>query len=154
MADKMFVKNSEGQVSGFDISGPQGAAREAILRQRILRGELSEAKSGAKSDQPGGDLTPVVEDYQTGLRDEKNDLLRSIHGGGLDPDAKGDALGQPSGSEHVDGMVKLENEPLPIGDSHPAAAVDAPNSDADLPDDPSTGGAPTAASAKGSNRKS
>jgi hypothetical protein len=48
----------------------------------------------------------------TGVKDEKGDYLLSVHGGGLDPDADGDALGQPTGSgaPHPEADRKIAEE--------------------------------------------
>lgn len=89
MTEKITVTNAQGQVSSFGVTGPMDP-RAQVLRQRINSGELTEGD--------GGDKAPVAVSLYAGVRDEKGDLLRSIHGGGLDPDALGDARGVPSGS--------------------------------------------------------
>lgn len=117
------VKNESGQTVqiGLPEGDPKSKVRREIIEQRIARGELSKA-SGKSGGDPAGRLAVV--DYHTGLRDEKGDLLKSVHGGGLDPDAEGDVLGQPSGSKKTEGAVEIEgNEP--VGDSHPDAAQPA-----------------------------
>lgn len=81
--------NASGQTASFGIVSPRDEARAEILRARIGRGELAEGKS-----RKDGDFV----DPDAGAKDEKGDYLKSIHGGGIDPDADGDALGQPSGS--------------------------------------------------------
>jgi hypothetical protein len=118
--DSITVKNSSGQVAqiAFPDNDPRAKARREIIEQRIARGELQKA-SGKSGGNPAGP-TPVV-DYHTGLRDEKGDLLKSVHGGGVDPDAEGDVLGQPSGSKAVKGAVESGADE-PVGDSHPDAA--------------------------------
>jgi len=120
------VRNESGQVTSYlvDPADATTVARAQILRQRIARGELMEEKSSAKSARPG--VIRPLEDYQTGLVDERGDLLKSVHGGGLDPDADGDALGQPSGSKAIEGAVSVDTK-IPVGDSHPAAgAIEQP----------------------------
>lgn len=99
------VQNSAGQVVsfGFDPADPTSKAREEILAQRVARGELIKVAKGTASARPGTFV--AVEDAHAGLYDEKGDLLKSVHGGGLDPDADGDALGIPSGSKPVDKPV-------------------------------------------------
>ena len=95
--DSITVKNESGQTVqiGLPEGDPKSKARREIVEQRIARGELTKA-SGKSGGDPAG--RAAVLDYHTGLRDEKGDLLKSVHGGGLDPDADGDALGEPSGS--------------------------------------------------------
>lgn len=88
--DKITVTNDKGQVSSFGVTGPMDP-RAQVLRQRIANGELTEG------DRSGDKAAVVVNEFAL-VRDEKGDLLRSIHGGGLDPDALGDARGVPSGS--------------------------------------------------------
>lgn len=88
--DKITVTNDSGQTASFAVDGPMDP-RAQVLRQRIASGELREgdhSKSG----------TDEVPSPFAGVRDEKGDLLASIHGGGLDPEAVGDARGVPSGS--------------------------------------------------------
>lgn len=93
MSTVISTVNRSGQVAHFTVDGDMDP-RAQILRGRIARGELQEAK---KSD-TSGSVEVVVTDADTGVKDEKGDYLKSVHGGGIDPDAKGDALGQPSGS--------------------------------------------------------
>lgn len=123
--DSISVRNESGQVVSMSFTGDQDP-RKIIVEQRIARGELEKVSKGSKSDAAEALNRRAVEDYHTGLRDEKGDLLKSVHGGGIDPDAQGDVMGQPTGSEHVDGALVVEGK-LPIGDSHPDAAVEAPN---------------------------
>ena len=94
--ESITVQNQSGQVVslGLPADDPKSQARKEIVEARVRRGELAEAKKGAKSE----NVTVVVTDADTGVKDEKGDYLKSIHGGGIDPDADGDALGQPSGS--------------------------------------------------------
>lgn len=94
--ESITVQNQSGQVVsiGLPENDPKSQARKEIIEARVRRGELAKASKGAKSE----DVTVVVTDADTGVKDEKGDYLKSIHGGGIDPDAKGDALGQPSGS--------------------------------------------------------
>lgn len=125
MSESITVKNESGQTVeiGLPADDPKSITRREVIEQRIARGELTVTKGKS-----GGRRQPraVVEDYHTGLKDERGDLLKSVHGGGLDPDANGDVLGQPSGSKPVDGAVVIDGD-LPEGDSHPDAAVEAPN---------------------------
>jgi hypothetical protein len=98
------VKNTSGQVSSFSLDGPDGLARKQILEQRIARGELTRVPKGTKSVRPG---EFAVVDSDTGLTDEAGNLLKSVHGGGIDPDAEGDVLGLPTGSQPVEGAVEV-----------------------------------------------
>jgi hypothetical protein len=123
--DSISVRNESGQVVSMSFTSDQDP-RKIIVEQRIARGELEKVSKGTKSDAAEAINRRAVEDYHTGLKDERGDLLKSVHGGGIDPDAQGDVLGQPSGSEHTEGALVVEGK-LPIGDSHPDAAVDAPN---------------------------
>lgn len=123
--DSISVRNESGQVVSMSFTGDQDP-RKIIIEQRIARGELEKVAKGAKSDAAGAINRRAVEDYHTGLKDEAGNFLKSVHGGGIDPDAQGDVLGQPSGSEPVDGALVVEGN-LPVGDSHPDAAVEAPN---------------------------
>lgn len=91
------VKNASEQVVSLNTDGPQGKAIEDIIEQRIKRGELEKVSAGTKSA-PRRARAAVV-DSDAGVKDEKGDYLKSVHGGGVDPDAEGDALGQPSGSK-------------------------------------------------------
>lgn len=118
--DSITVKNESGQVAqiGLPEGDPKSKTRREVIEQRIARGELTKA-SGKSGGDPAG--RAAVVDYHTGLRDEKGDLLKSVHGGGVDPDADGDVLGQPSGSKKVDGAVEVDGKE-PVGDSHPDAA--------------------------------
>lgn len=101
------VKNERGQVASFTVDGDHDP-RALILQQRIERGDLEKVSKGTASDvTPRGRV--VVLDSDTGVRDERGDLLKSVHGGGIDPDAQGDVLGQPTGSEPVDGAVEVSN---------------------------------------------
>lgn len=94
--DTISVRNpATGQVAHFSLTGPNDP-RAAVLLQRIARNELERVGSDAESDSPGREA--VTLDIHAEVRDEKGDLLKSVHGGGLDPDAAGDALGRPSGS--------------------------------------------------------
>ena len=100
--DSITVKNESGQVVslGFDPSDPRSRARKEIVEGRIRMGELEKA---GKSDESGEFTSPsrrAAVSADTGVKDEKGDYLLSVHGGGLDPDADGDALGQPTGSGH------------------------------------------------------
>lgn len=94
---EIHTVNEQGQVASFliDTDNPKDVARAEILRQRIARGELGAAEPGAMSQK----VVKTVVDDHTGAVDEKGDLLKSVHGGGLDPDADGDATGTPSGSK-------------------------------------------------------
>ncbi len=123
--DSISVRNESGQVVSMSFTGDQDP-RKTIVEQRIARGELEKVTKSAKSDAPGAINRRAVEDYHTGLKDERGDLLKSVHGGGIDPDAQGDVMGQPSGSEPVEGALVVDGN-LPVGDSHPDAAVEAPN---------------------------
>jgi hypothetical protein len=105
MSDSITVKNSSGQVSTFLIDG-DADPRKAILEQRIARGELEKVSKTTKSAPRGRRTRVVVVDSDAGLTDEKGDLLKSVHGGGHDPDADGDVAGDPSGSKEVEGAVK------------------------------------------------
>jgi len=98
------VQNESGQVASFYVDGDNDP-RAMILEQRIKRGELT--KTTKKSSAPVRRGRQAVVDADTGLKDEKGDYLKSVHGGGLDPDADGDALGQPSGSKKVEGAVEV-----------------------------------------------
>lgn len=89
--DTITVTNDSGQVASFGVDGPHDP-RAQVLRQRIARGDLREG------DQSGRPVDTDGVNVFAGVRDEKGDLLRSIHGGGLDPEAAGDARGVPSGS--------------------------------------------------------
>lgn len=94
MAETMSVRNPRtGQVAHFTIDGPHDP-RAVILQERIRRGALESASGSAKS----GDAAVTVVEIDAGVRDENGNLLKSVHGGGLDPDAAGDARGVPSGS--------------------------------------------------------
>lgn len=103
MTDTISVQNDSGQVASFLLDGPNDPRAE-ILRQRIARGELTEAKKSDKS-RAGRRARVVVQDSDTGLKDERGDFLKSVHGGGLDPDAEGDVNGDPSGSKEIKGAV-------------------------------------------------
>ena len=138
--DSITVKNDSGQVVSLSFTGDTDP-RKAIVEQRVARGELEKVNTSTKSERVTRRSRRVVEDYHTGLRDEKGDLLKSVHGGGLDPDAEGDEMGQPSGSKPIEGAIVIEGD-VPVGDSHPDAAVDAPNPDVE------GGDAPTKAPAK------
>lgn len=105
MADTITVKNESGQVATFALEGDSDP-RKAILEQRIARGELEKVTKATKSA-AGRRARVVVVDSDTGLKDERGDLLKSVHGGGLDPDANGDVAGQPSGSKVVEGAVEV-----------------------------------------------
>lgn len=128
------VKNESGQVVSLSFDGDHDP-RKQIVEQRIARGELTKVTKSEKSTARGRRGRQAVVDYHTGLRDEKGDLLKSVHGGGLDPDAQGDEMGQPSGSEPVEGAIEVGGK-LPVGDNHPDAAVDAPNKDVEGGDKP------------------
>lgn len=123
--DSISVRNESGQVVSMSFTGDQDP-RKIIVEQRIARGELEKVSKGSKSDAAGAVNRRAVEDYHTGLKDEAGNFLKSVHGGGLDPDAEGDVLGQPSGSKPTEGALVVDGD-LPVGDSHPDAAVDAPN---------------------------
>lgn len=117
------VQNESGQVVSFNLDGDTDP-RKAILEQRIARGELTKASTSTKSAARVGRNRVAVVDEHTGVRDEKGDLLKSIHGGGNDPDARGDELGQPSGSEKVGNAVdatRAGNEVGEAGKSRDAA---------------------------------
>lgn len=107
MSSTITVQNTSGQVSTFVLDGPDGLARKQILEQRIARGELSRVSKDTKSQRPG---QVAVVDSDTGLADEAGNLLKSVHGGGIDPDAKGDVLGLPTGSEPVEGATEVSAE--------------------------------------------
>lgn len=134
MSSSITVTNESGQTAqiGLPEWDPKSKTRREVIEQRIARGELT--KSSGKS---GGETVgrAAVVDYHTGLRDEKGDLLKSVHGGGVDPDADGDVLGQPSGSKETEGAVEVSVK-VPVGDSHPDAAVEAPNADVEGGDKP------------------
>ncbi len=119
------VKNTSGQVSSFSLDGPDGLARKHILEQRVARGELTVVKAGTKSERPG---TVGVIDTDTGLADEAGNLLKSLHGGGIDPDAGGDVLGLPTGSQPVDGAVEVPTDTVSAATVAQASAQ--PQSDA------------------------
>lgn len=121
--DTISVKNESGQVVSLSFDGEQDP-RKQIIDQRIKQGELEKVSKGTSSDAFVGRSQRVVEDYHTGLRDERGDLLKSVHGGGGDPDADGDEMGQPSGSAPIAGAIVTDAEP--VGDSHPDAVEDAP----------------------------
>lgn len=104
MTDTITVKNESGQVASFLVDG-DADPRKAILEQRIARGELEKVNKTTKSA-AGRRARVVVQDADTGLKDEAGNFLKSVHGGGLDPDADGDVLGQPSGSKEVEGAVE------------------------------------------------
>lgn len=87
------VKNSSGQVVSYDLE--DGDPRREILDAMVKRGDLEKVAASTKS----GARRPAPKDADAGVKDEKGDLLKSVHGGGEDPDADGDALGQPSGSK-------------------------------------------------------
>jgi hypothetical protein len=104
MSDTITVKNESGQVATFLLDG-DADPRKAILEQRIARGELEKVSKSTKS--AGARRTRVVVvDSDAGLKDERGDLLKSVHGGGHDPDADGDVLGDPSGSKLVEGAIE------------------------------------------------
>lgn len=90
MTDTITTTNERGQVASFAVSGPLDP-RAQVLRQRIARGELREGDQTKKAPE-------ATVNVLAGVRDEKGDLLLSVHGGGIDPDAVGDARGIPSGS--------------------------------------------------------
>lgn len=96
---RFTVQNESGQVVSYDLK--PGDPRQEILEQRIARGELSKVSEGTESAARPVQVV-VVEDEHTGLRDEAGDLLKSVHGGGLDPDVAGDVIGQPSGSKSAE----------------------------------------------------
>lgn len=90
----MHVKNPRtGNVTQFEVTGPEDP-RAVILRQRLKRGDLESASASTKPGSPAD----APADIDQGVKDEKGDWLKSVHGGGLDPDGSGDALGVPSGS--------------------------------------------------------
>lgn len=124
--DTITVKNESGQVVSLSYDGELDP-RKQIIDSRIKQGELEKVAKSTKSDTFVGRSQRLVEDYHTGLRDERGDLLKSVHGGGSDPDADGDEMGQPSGSKPVDGAVVTDAEP--VGDSHPDAVEDAPQAE-------------------------
>lgn len=88
---KITVTNDAGQTSSFLVSGPTDP-RAIVLKQRIDRGEL---RVGDKSKDGRVDTSSSIFE---GVKDEEGNYLRSVHGGGIDPDADGDARGVPSGS--------------------------------------------------------
>lgn len=90
MTETITVTNDSGQVATYTVDGPTDP-RAQILRQRIARGELRE---GDRSK----DTVEAAPSIFAGVRDEKGDLVASIHGGGIDPEAVSDARGVPSGS--------------------------------------------------------
>lgn len=100
------VKNASGQVVSLNTDGARGKAVQEIVEQRIKRGELEKASASAKSAPTRRGRAAVI-DADTGVKDKKGDLLKSVHGGGLDPDADGDVLGQPSGSKPVKDAVEV-----------------------------------------------
>lgn len=122
--DTITVKNTSGQVVSLSYDGDQDPRKE-IIERRIQQGELQKVAKGTKPEARVGISRRAVEDYHTGLRDERGDLLKSVHGGGGDPDADGDAMGQPSGSKPTEGAVVIDGDE-PVGDSHPDAVEDAP----------------------------
>lgn len=91
MSDKITVTNERGQVASFTVDGPMDP-RAQVLRQRIDRGEL---RLGDRSKDGVVDAGVALLE---GVKDEEGNYLRSVHGGGIDPDAAGDARGIPSGS--------------------------------------------------------
>lgn len=98
MADTLTVKNPRtGNTVAFSFDG-ENDPRRAILESRIASGKLNKASGPTKQGRP----EPPANDPDAGVRDEKGDLLKSVHGGGVDPDADGDALGVPSGSKATD----------------------------------------------------
>lgn len=125
--DTITVKNESGQVVSLSYDG-EGDPRKQIIDRRIQMGELEKVSKSTKSKEFVGRSRRVVEDYHTGLRDERGDLLKSVHGGGGDPDADGDEMGQPSGSKPVEGAIEIDGKE-PVGDSHPAAVEDAPQAE-------------------------
>ena len=104
------VKNASGQVVSLNVDGPRGLAVAGIVEQRIKRGELEKVSTSTKSATGPRRNRAAVVDADTGVRDEKGDLLKSVHGGGIDPDAKGDALGRPTGSEPVEGAIEVNGQ--------------------------------------------
>lgn len=124
--DTITVKNESGQVVSLSYDGELDP-RKQIIDSRIKQGELEKVARTTKSGEFVGRSQRVVEDYHTGMRDERGDLLKSVHGGGGDPDADGDEMGQPSGSKPIEGAVVTDAEP--VGDSHPDAVEDAPQAE-------------------------
>lgn len=122
--ETMTVRNESGQVVSLSFPLGDQDPRKEIVERRIKLGELEKVSKGTKSEDVPGVSRRAVEDYHTGLRDEKGDLLKSVHGGGIDPDADGDVLGQPSGSKSTKGAVEAEGKE-PVGDSNPEAATPA-----------------------------
>lgn len=94
MSNTISVRNASGQVASFSLDDEKSVERERVLRQRINRGELEEVALGADSVA----RRAVVVEIDANVRDENGNLLKSIHAGGLDPDAAGDSNGVPSGS--------------------------------------------------------
>lgn len=97
------VTNQSGQTVSLSTDGPKGKAVKEIIESRIARGELTK---GTKAEEF------VVIDAHSGLKDENGNWLKSVHGGGLDPDVDGDALGQPSGSEASGAAATSPTEPV------------------------------------------
>jgi hypothetical protein len=95
MSDTITVKNESGQVATFLLDG-DADPRKAILEQRIARGELEKVSKSTKS--AGARRTRVVVvDSDAGLKDERGDLLKSVHGV---------VLGDPSGSKLGEGAIE------------------------------------------------
>ncbi|MGZ6844557.1 MAG: hypothetical protein ACXVF2_20465 [Blastococcus sp.] len=105
MSKTITTRNESGQVASFEVTGPLDPVAQ-ILQQRIARGELEVVDGKTKSAAPN--TRGAVEDVHTGMVDEKGDYLKSIHGGGADPDADGDALGVPSGSGKKDAEADVK----------------------------------------------
>jgi hypothetical protein len=101
----IHVRNESGQVAHFTVDGPNDP-RAHVLAQRIARQELEAVSASTKSSRPGeGGL---LLDAHVGVKDERGDFLKSVHGGGLDPDAEGDVGGDPSGSKEIKGRVEAD----------------------------------------------
>lgn len=100
----MTVRNGSGQVASFYVDDENDPVA-TILAPRIRLGELERVPKGTKSTPKRRRGSAGVVDAHTEMRDEKGDYLKSVHGGGLDPDAYGDVLGTPSGSLELEGMA-------------------------------------------------
>lgn len=82
------VRNDQDQVAHFSVTGPADPVA-SILLQRVARGELERASIDDVSVPRSRNGGFAVAELHEGVRDEKGDLLKSVHGGGLDPDEVG-----------------------------------------------------------------
>ena len=122
MTDTISTVNDHGQVAHFQVDGKHDP-RALVLNQKIAQGEFEAAKKSDKSDS----RPFVIRDADVGVKDERGDYLKSVHGGGLDPDADGDVLGQPSGSKEIEGVV--ERDTSSVSDAAIAQAEAEPASE-------------------------